>query len=148
MCRIVLRQRASDVMISTAASPNGVARSKSTTIHLGEIVREGNLLLGASLIGDFIPSLRFLDYTTKCAMDRWLCSFDAILEAVLSKRVAEEATAPGTVIGEHVPAPPRDILDALLALDPPLKKDKIKAMMLVSGRVFSSSFFRQILPLE
>ena len=106
--------------------------------NLAQLVQEGNFLLGANLIGDSIPLLGFLDYSSKRAMDRWLSSVDAILDALLSNRAAAakaeaEADSDSDDEGDDEGLKsPTHILDVFLAAHPPLSRDRIKAMTLVS----------------
>ena len=150
MCHLLLRQSAADVVMVPSGGGGGHQKKnekkkiqkKATEEeeeeggggggggregpNLAQLVQEGNFLLGANLIGDSIPLLGFLDYSSKRAMDRWLSSVDAILDALLFNRAADS-----DLDDEEFKAPTH-ILDVFLASHPPLSRDRIKAMTLVS----------------
>ena len=91
ICRIIFRLRASNFI--SKAFCDGGGQQQQQLFNLAGLIQDGACLFGSGLIGDFIPILGFLDYKRKNAMNRWVSSFDAILEAVLSKRVAQQAAA-------------------------------------------------------
>ena len=154
MCHLLLRQSAADVVMVPNGGGGGGHRKKNEKKkiqkkakeeeegrggpNLAQLVQEGNFLLGANLIGDSIPLLGFLDYSSKRAMDRWLSSVDAILDALLSNRAAAakaeaEADSDSDDEGDDEGLKsPTHILDVFLAAHPPLSRDRIKAMTLVS----------------
>jgi hypothetical protein len=125
-------------------------------LNLAHIVHQGSPLLATPLMTDVVPLLGFLDRPAKRAMDRWFSSFDTVMEAIFRERETElrakeygRLPESGSLEVQHhhhgghedqsKDAAPslrrgcRDILDVLLAWDdePPLTREKMKAMMLV-----------------
>ena len=81
-------------------------------------------LLAAPLIGEFLPSLGFLDYKTKTSMKKWYSWFDGFMEQIIAER--EEK---GVVRSKELV---EDILDVLLLPENRLSRGLVKARIMVS----------------
>ena len=129
ICRIVVRRRSENFFDESMTNI-------ATHVSLSSLIDGLADLLGAPLVGEFLPILGFLDYNTKAAMRNWNARFDTFMDHVISEREKDPV-----VVGKDSAPAARDILDMLLLLENKLSRGVIKALIMVSASLLA--FFRQ-----
>ena len=129
ICRIVVRRRSENFFDESMTNI-------ATHVSLSSLIHGLTDLLGAPLVGEFLPILGFLDYNTKAAMRNWNARFDTFMDHVISEREKDPV-----VVGKDSAPAARDILDMLLLLENKLSRGVIKALIMVSASLLA--FFRQ-----
>ena len=128
ICRIVLRQRPSQVFSSSSSS---TTTSSCSQINLVDLTRQLQKLYPTPLIGDSVPFLGFMDYKSKESMRKWKCSFDALMGHIIAEREKDPVPAKECV---------RDILDVFLLPDNQLDRDLVKVLIMVSTKNYGLQF--------
>ena len=68
---------------------------EATTLTLRQLIHQIASLLGAVLIGKFVPFLGFLDYQTKASMRKWKVLFDDFMERIITDRQKDSMQVAG-----------------------------------------------------
>ena len=87
-------------------------------------IHELGELLAVPLIGEFLPSLGFLDYDTKASMKKWHSWLDDFTEQIIAEREEKGVVSSKELI--------RDILDVFLLPENKLGRGLVKARIMVS----------------
>ena len=86
-------------------------------------IEELGELLAAPLIGEFLPSLGFLDYSTKASMKKWHSWFDDFTEQFIAEREEKGVVSSKELV--------KDMLDVLLLPENKLSRGLVKARIMV-----------------